>query len=355
MSRREENSQIKEILDSGGKIYSISRLNTINTCPYQAYLQYIKGAKQKNNVWAMLGGSIHDALERCIHGADESIIKDAIQEELNMLDDLELDFPLDRNGNPSIRNNWIANMKLFAKHFKTPKGKFETEQLVLEQIGDSSWMQGYIDLIKYNDDGSIDIYDWKTSSQFDKAHLLEAGRQLIFYATIKRAEGYKIRKIAWIMLKYAMLVWTAKNGKKQTKVMEWRKVGTDLQDKMRKELVKLGYDDVNLDVYLDYLKEDNDLSRMPDEIKNNFKLYPYVREYDFTDELVSELMQYIKDNVQKFIDFGNDEKKYKPLDCDKNSFFCNNLCGYGSEKCKYYAQYLQETLIDVDEEEDLFA
>lgn len=349
---------IEEIRNNGGEVYSISRLNTINQCPYQAYLNYVKGVKGKDNCWSSLGGATHDALEACVKdGADESCIAEAIKEELDMLTTLGIDFPLDRNGNPTLRDNWIANMKGFASHFKTPRGNFKTEQFVLYQIDEDSYMQGYIDLMRYNDDGSIDIYDWKTSSQFDKAHLVEAGRQLIFYMlAIQNSEPeHFVKSVNWVMLKYASIGWIAKNGKKQSKTVEWRKVGTEMKKKIEKDMIAAGYNDIEIEQRLEYLIIDNDFSRQVPEIQEKYTLSPYVRNYEITDERVQETLEYIKSSIAKFKEWGLDESKYHPIDCHENSFFCSNLCGYGKDRCKHYAEYLVETEIDVDEIEDLFA
>lgn len=351
---RDKQEVLDEIKEKGGTVYSISRLNTINQCPYQAYLQYVKGVKSKTGVWGALGGATHDALEKCIHGADESIIKDAIQQELDYLEVLGIDFPLDRNGNPTLRNNWIADMELFASHFKTPSGNFETEEFVLCQIDDDSYMQGYIDLIKKHDDGTISIYDWKTSSQFDKEHLIQAGRQLVFYMLAKQNQGFKVRDVAWVMLKYAEVSWFAKNGKKQTKVIEWRKVGSEMKKKVEKDMIALGYNDIDIEMRLDWLAEDNDFARQVPEIQDKYNLNPYVRYYEVTPEIINETLTYIKSSIEKFKRWGDVENNYKPLDCYENSFFCHNLCGFSKELCTHFADYLVECEINQDEIEDLF-
>ncbi|WP_197029463.1 PD-(D/E)XK nuclease family protein [Butyrivibrio sp. AE3004] len=76
---------------------------------------------------------------------------------------------------------------------------------------------GYIDLMHYDENGTLHIIDWKTSSKFDKEHLISAGRQLIFYALAKRAEGYIVSRVSWVMLKYCVTKWQLKNGKSKVK------------------------------------------------------------------------------------------------------------------------------------------
>ena len=352
---REEDRRLKELRDKGVQIYSISRLNTIDQCPYQAYLNYIKGEIQNPNVWACLGGKVHDALQTCVDtGCDEEIIQKAIQEEIENMDMLGIEFPLDRNGNPTIRNNWLANMKAFASAFKTPSGKFETEQLILYPINDHAYMQGYIDLIKHNTDGSISIIDWKTSGQFNKEHLIVAGRQLILYGLAKQAEGYEIKKLSWVMMKYCVTTWTMKNGKQKEKISEWRNFVKDLYSVLEKKLDDMGFEEIDIDCMLSESLKNNSIDNLPEEIKSQFTTKIYVRDYPFTEENIEETLTYIKDRIKQYEENGSDEKNYPPCDIKKSSYFCAALCGY-KKKCKYYQDYLaQQELGGSKDEEDLF-
>ena len=83
MAKRIVDPKLQKLFDEGAEVYSISKLNCINQCEYEAYLSYVEKAPRKNGVWGMMGSKVHDALESCVKdGADESIIEDAIQEEL---------------------------------------------------------------------------------------------------------------------------------------------------------------------------------------------------------------------------------------------------------------------------------
>ena len=355
MATRQVAPELQKLFDEGAEVYSISRLNCINQCEYQAYLSYIEEAPKKNNVWASLGGQIHDALEACIKGeATEEILSDAIQAELENLDILGIDFPLDRNGNPTIRDNWIANMSRFAKEFKTPKGKFETEKLILLHWKDNIWIQGYIDLIRFEKDGSVYIVDWKTSSQFTKDHLVEAGRQLILYALAMQEQGYKVNKVSWVMLKYCITKWTLKNGKTKEKISEWRNYIKDLKSVLEKKLEDMGYDEVDIDALLFQAEKDNSMDCLPEELKSQFKTVPYVRDYELTPEVIAECKEYIDKSIEKYHERGREEKKFKPCDIKKESFFCSSLCDF-STSCKYWKDYCEQLKDkDTEEEEDLF-
>ena len=276
MAAREIDSRLVQLKAEGKKIYSISKLNTLHQCKYQAYLNYVEHEEQKSNIWACAGTIIHDKLEACLHGEATTVdLREAINEELENFSLLDIDFPLDRNGNPTLRNNWIANMTRFTEEFVIPEGNFETEKLVILPIDDHSVMQGYIDVIKHNDDGSVDILDWKTSSQFAGDHLIEAGRQLVVYAMALEHEGLKVNAVKWVMLKYYEASWLLKNGKTKVKVGEWRNLVSDLESVIEKRLLDMGKDEFEVSLILDEAKKTN---RIPAELTHFISVKPYIRE-----------------------------------------------------------------------------
>ena len=350
MAVREMDKRLKELKVQGKHLYSISKLNTIHQCKYQAYLNYILHEKQKDNIWACAGSIIHDRLEGCLKGINTpQDIKSAIDDELENFQMLDIDFPLDKNGNPTIRNNWVANMTKFAEMFKPWVGNFETEQLVILPINDNAVMQGYVDVISHNDDGTVDVIDWKTSSQFTGDHLIEAGRQLAFYTMALEAEGLTVRSAKWVMLKYYEATYKLKNGKFKTKVGEWRNLVSDLSGIIEKYLLELGIDEISADVMLTEAKKTNTI---PKELSQLITVSPYIREYELTDDVKAETMQYIKDTIAEYEGI----EEWKPCNCKNNSYFCANLCGYGgkSGKCKHWIDYCETFEKKSDDEEDLF-
>jgi len=353
---RKPEEQLEKLRAEGAEIYSISRLNTFNQCPYQFYLNYIKGEKGINNCWAILGGALHGALESCVkNGSDESIVKEAIQKELDNLDMLGIDFPRDKDGGSVIRENWIANMTRFADEWKTPKGKFETEKFVLFKVGENQYMQGYIDLLRFDGEKEVTIYDYKTSSKYTGEHLIEAQRQLVIYAMAMEEFGYKVNAAGWVFIKYGDTSWLQKNGKTGHKVSEWRKVGSEMKNYIRKDLEKLGYDEVDIEAYLYNLIVNNSFDGLPEEVQNKYKTKPYVQYCDLSEETRKECFEYIRNTIEKISEYGDEENKYEPCDIERQSFFCNSLCGYGNTgKCRYYNEYRDKAQETSDEMRDLF-
>ncbi len=354
MAVRELDKRLEELKAKGKTLYSISKLNTMHQCKYQAFLNYVMQEQQKDNIWACAGTIIHDKLEACIHGTGTTTdLRKAIDEELENFSLLDIDFPLDKNGNPTIRNNWIANMTRFADEFKPWNGHFDTEELVILPINDHAVMHGYIDVISYNDNGTVDVIDWKTSSQFTGDHLIEAGRQLAFYAMALEAEGLTVRSAKWVMLKYYEATWKLKNGNVKTKVGEWRNLGKDLESVVEKKLLELGMDEVDIACIVDEMKKTN---HIPEELNSVICVTPYIREYELTDDVKAETMQYIKDTIAEYEKYMSEKKVWEPCNCSKDSYFCANLCGYGGKtgKCKHWVDFCETFEKKSNEEEDLF-
>ena len=146
-----------------------------------------------------------------------------------------IDFPKARNGNISLRINWIDDMEHFCKTYKKPQGKFSTEEFFLYKTTKGHYIQGYIDLIRYNPTGdSISIYDYKTSSKYTGEEIKKHGRQLLVYAMGKMQQGIPVKSVSWIMLKYATIKFSAKKmstSKQKTDMentVERRKIGSEM-------------------------------------------------------------------------------------------------------------------------------
>ena len=351
MGTREKDERLKAIWDSGGETYSISRLNTINQCEYQAYLHYVLNEPEESNIWAIAGGKVHDVIEGCIKGTNApSDMKAAIEQELDDAALLGIDFPHSANGGTAIRDNWIANMTKFAEVFTTPKGKFDTEELVIFPVGNNAYMIGYIDAIRYNDDGTISIIDWKTSSQFRGNHLLEAGRQLIVYAMAMELQGHKVRDAQWCMLKYAKTIYP---GAKTGKISEWRNLIKDLKTPIMTALKAAGYDKYDSNLFYSDALESNSFEPLPDKVKSLFRTTIYVRQYEITDELRKECMEYIQNGIQKFHEIQNCDGECGHRNIDDDSFFCSGLCGF-RKKCKHYNDWKDRKYDSEENFDDLF-
>ena len=352
---RPKEERLEELKAQGKNVYSISRLNSLRQCPYSAYITYVLNDRGDNNVWAALGSIMHDTLQDIIdNGTSTESLADSLEAGIENLEISGLDFPKDRNGNSTIRDNWIANMTGFCKHFKAPKGTFKTEQLVIYKVSEDDYVQGYIDLMPINEDGTVSVFDWKTSSQFKGDHLIEAGRQLVLYAQALEQEGYKVKDLAWVMLKYCVVRWKQKNGKIKEKVCEWRNYVSQIRPYLLSPPVPVDIDELKLDMLVDKAVEENSLDCLPAELRDQFEVAQYVRYYDYNQEVIDETINYVNEQIASFKERGTDEKNFPPTDISKDSYFCSSLCGH-NRKCPFYKDYCA-TFVKQDKDEvgDLF-
>ena len=281
---------------------------------------------------------------------------------------LGIDFPKDFKGGTAIRDNWIADMTHFCNNFIKPKGKFTTEEFVLYKIHDDRYLQGYLDLIRHNADKTISIFDWKTSTNFNAEDLLHHGRQLIFYALAKEQEGYIVKNVAWIMLKYVEVIFMGKartNSKEETlltKVINRGKLISELKPYIITDLEKLGYDEIDIEILIDEATESNSFDKFPEEIKKKYSIKPYVRNYELTDELREEALNYINFQADLFESKSDDESEWihrnltkvnKNGDEKDDTFFCNVLCNHRNT-CIHIKRHNELRLLMKTSDDDLF-
>jgi RecB family exonuclease len=309
---RLDNAILADLRKKGIPVYSFSRLDTMRECPYKAYFSYILNKKENDNAYSYMGGQIHNALQTIIEKhCDTGIIKESIETGIEDMELIGMDFPLDKDGNPTIRDNWLTDMYAFADRYEAPKGIYESEKFLLYKLNDI-YVQGYADLIQTHDDGTVSIYDYKTSRKYSKKDILNHGRQLVIYGLAMEQAGYKVREIAWIFLKYFEQKYKLKNGKEKVKIGEWK----------------------------DYEEKDTEIS-----------VQTYVMPYPYNEDTKQDTINFIVRMVGKYRLYEDDEDAFSPCDIQNNSFYCATLCSF-RDKCKYYQDY--RTLYEKDEESQLF-
>lgn len=368
---RASDKRLEEIKTSGKPIYSISRLDAINRCLYESYITYILGERGGNNCYSALGGRIHDVLEGITNNTKtEKDLLPAMQAELDDIDMLGIEFPKDHSGNDSIRNHWVQDMTHFCETYQAPKSKNLTaEELFIYETPAGNILQGYIDLQNKRSDGSIDIYDYKTSSLYVGDTLKEHSRQLITYALGKEQEGYKVNSASFIFLKYAEVQYMGKKTARSkeetliTKALERYKIGSELADKVELDLTKAGFDEIETDIIIDKFKRSSRFEDLPEQIRDNYKMKPYVLQADISDDAKQECINYIDTTIAMWEALGGNVKNYPPRKFTKinksgkesqDVFFCLSLCPH-FKKCEYIHDFLeQQQLGGSKDDEDLF-
>lgn len=340
MAEREKSKILEKLKEEGKTVYSISRINSFNTCQYGYYRTYILRDRGKNNVYGIAGSEIHDAIEEIYLGEEK---KDNMSQRLDDLlfkcDITGIDFPSE-----NIKNNWVNDMRHFANNFDLINKKVATEEFVVYEVDDGIYLQGYIDAIFKNEDNTVDIIDWKSSSRFAGKKLKDAGRQLLIYKdALEKTKGLKVKNIAWYMFKYVNVCSRYKNGNIKRKMCNRRRWVKEISKDIKKELKKLGNEEFIIEMLVDKAIEDNSLDGLPQDIQNKYWLEDCMVYYDYTDGKMQECKDYITNTVKKIESKDRDnEKDWNPVKIDRGTeFFCKNLCGH-REVCPYLQKYLNK-------------
>ena len=91
--REDADDKLSELIERDIPVYSVSRLETYNTCKYKYYKTYIEKSKEKSeNIYSVLGSKVHSLLEKqfIIKRSDSKEEIDFRKEILNELQDAEL-------------------------------------------------------------------------------------------------------------------------------------------------------------------------------------------------------------------------------------------------------------------------
>lgn len=345
------NEKIKELKEKGITVYSHSRLSTMNTCEWEYYNTYVLRNRGQNNFYTEMGSQIHLGMEQIYgDGVDISQVNDDFESKLLELEMLGINLP-----NEKIGAAWKSDMRHFLANFNKIDKKMIQEKLIVFEVADGIWMQGYIDSILPSDQGKpyVDIIDWKTSSRFSGKKLDEAGRQLLMYKLgIESTTNLKVDKIMWFMIKYLYVCWKLKNGKIKKKMCNRGKWVKEMSKTFEKEMLKSGIDELEIGMLIDQAVRDNSIDNLPDEIKSKYWIEDCFVEYEATPEKEEELKQYVIDTVHKIESKSNDESEWQPIEINKyNSFYCSTLCGHRSS-CYAYKQFLDENSGNFEKKKD---
>lgn len=337
------------------RLWSWSKLNTFMTSPYEYFIKYILHKKEDlaNCAYAPIGSLAHSCLERYYLGEIEH--DDMLPEfEDGWLTNIDIaDLKFDRNDevkNDSIKQKYKYDIEHFFKHHKRMADKVVVEKFVTAKINNNV-LQGYIDAIYKDADGNVYIIDFKTSSKFSAKTVEEKAGQLTVYAIAMTQVGVPLDKIriGFNMLKYCTIQYQQKNGAIKTRDVERYKVGESLQTNARMWLKDAGYSEEEIDGYLKKLIDANDISVLPDGVREKYELldcYIWVplsqKLVDkWTDTIVSTILDILV-RERDYDETGNDAVFFDDEESVKReSFYFSTLCGYSANLHKPYAQYLQ--------------
>jgi hypothetical protein len=313
------------------KRYSFSKLSTSENCGWEYYLTYILKLKGKQNIYGAIGEAIHEICEKLQR--KEINNQQALELFLSDLDDwkmLGMRFPSE-----NIEKNFVECISHFFQNFKPIDCKnYEIERGYDILIGQTNTLlYGFIDLITFVDENTIDIIDYKSSSKFSKEDLEHKKMQLLIYAygCIKQY-GLKIRKLGFNMLKYTEITWY-ENKKDKSTISDRNKIGKKLEATVRRMLNKLDIDDIDYEIKINNLINNNII---PEELVGVFTFNDYYIWVEYNEQ---EIINWV-DNIIKTLSYKINEDDYRAIDItEKNSFYCNVLCSQ-RDNCKYYKAFI---------------
>ena len=351
----------------GDNVYSISRLDTINACLYEAYNTYRLGDRGEKNIYTYSGSLIHEILEDIVNGkATEEDLYPAMQRELKALEEFGIDFPKDPAGGMSIRNNWIANMTHFCNTYKSPRDKILQAEVEVNYTTPKGYkLVGYVDLLRTLDDGSVEIYDYKSSSLYKMNDYQEKGHQLCLYALALESQGFTVRNVNWIFMKYVTVSYMGyKTSRSKEKTMlkkniERRKIVSELKDSIQLKLLNLGYSNLQIDFIIEDALKKNEI---PAEVADFYKVRPCVITYNLTDIVKAECIDYIEKTIELWESLSDDDCKNTHRDFFKTqkngkvvqeTHYCRVLCPHKNH-CPHFQDFLATQQIPNNSEEELF-
>lgn len=191
--------------------YSHSRVETHLSCPYKYKLRYVDKLKTIQAPNAddplIVGNTIHLGAEKDLETAikwyydNYPIISDRHIEEV-----MKFEYLI-----PKI-HELLANIDVYRKEFKINHYRFI----------------GIVDLITKNEDGTVDVFDYKYSNNYEK---YSESPQLHLYKYFLEEAGFKVRKLGFIFIPKISI-----KQKKEESLYQFRK---RLQEELKNSKIKI--------------------------------------------------------------------------------------------------------------------
>lgn len=315
--------ELSKIRESGGKVYSISRVNNFTTCPRQYYLTYIEKHQQKAGIYGILGTACHSDLEDLYEGKTKDLTPKHFNNEWLKSELFGISFPSDK-----IKENYKKDIDSFYNTYRKMNGKFISELGFILKLDDIHYLTGFIDLIEVLENNKIKIIDFKTSAMFKGDKIIHAGRQLCVYQmAMEQLYGLETTLNGWQMLKYV----DVKIGNNKPRVLEARMWVEKAGNQIKKLLIANKIDPIMVDMMISQCSVSNNINILPENIKSQISVNTHFLSYSVTEEVKAETIHYILSTIKE-IESKNTNDITEWL-VNKDKFFCTNLCGFGGNGC----------------------
>lgn len=217
-----------KIKKDNGRIFSFSEIDCYNRCQYEHMLSKDKELIKSKlpNIYSELGGKIHDIVEQSyINNIDNDKSLEKYEEAIfdSFLNGLS--FP-----SASIQTNYLECIKHYIMSMKKDENITDLELLLYFSLTDydnkliDCFFGGFADAILKDSNGDISIGDFKSSTEYKGAELINKSKQLILYAiAYEKIYGVEVKYIFFDFLKYAKVKFN-KNEKEVEKVVQRNKI-----------------------------------------------------------------------------------------------------------------------------------
>ena len=275
------------MINTKDMVYSFSRIESFNGCPYGFYLTYIKKHTGEDNIYSYLGGEVHELLEALQVGKltrNEAI--EIFEEKFDDAKILGYEFM-----SPSVEKKYVESIVNYFENYTPIKcEEYGIEEEFLIEINGIK-LKGFIDFFYLNERGKVEVIDYKSSSKFSAKDLPSKTRQLVLYGIALEKKGMEVERVGFDMLKYYAKPWRGKE--------------------ILKERWNAPIDEI------EYLENKGYVFR------------------EFNEETKQEVIDYITSSVEKInAKDPNNEDDWEPVENCKSDFFCRTLCGH-YDICKY--------------------
>ena len=166
---------------------------------------------------------------------------------------------------PVINDNHVNEMiklsTMVGKAQKVMEELVKDRETTFEHEINFPAFRGFVDLIIYNKDGTVDVYDFKYSNNID--HYLES-KQLHLYKYFLEKEGFKVRSLGFIFIPKTQI-----RQKKTEDLYQFRKRLIGTLQSMKVKIVEINYDYTKVE---DFFKSCSDIENEREYEKTQSRL-----------------------------------------------------------------------------------
>lgn len=288
------------------RLWSYSRVSTYLEHAWEYRIVYIEKLTRASNVYTYFGTICHDIIQGMYdkeHSYDEMSDK---------FDNALLDWKIKDSGykfmNENIERGYVDNLKLYFQETEVIPYKVRNETPVCVQFKDSKGENiifiGYIDSEYIDDDGVLNIVDYKTSSKsgFTGKKLEASSRQLKLYAIgVHQTRGIPYEKIRlrYDLMKYVQVGYLQKNGKWKYSKQERAKWVSSQENRIRTLLLDFGYSPFEIDDIVEDSIAGNTIENLPKEIQEKFTTGNCYVDVRITEKEAKELERFFVKTIEE--------------------------------------------------------